>query len=38
MEREKTLIKTHEDLGVYQLEFDAAMQIFVYSKTFPVEE
>nr|WP_318719630.1 MULTISPECIES: four helix bundle protein [unclassified Roseofilum] len=32
------MIRTHEDLGIYQLAFDAAMQIFVHSKTFPVEE
>ena len=31
-------IRTHEDLVVYQLAFDAAMKIFVLSKNFPVEE
>jgi four helix bundle protein len=31
-------IKTHQDLQVYQLAFDTAMQIFVESKKFPIEE
>jgi four helix bundle protein len=31
-------IKTHKDLEVYQLAFEAAMEIFELSKTFPVEE
>ena len=31
-------IKTHEDLEVYQIAFDAAMEIFKLSKRFPVEE
>ncbi|NET59388.1 MAG: four helix bundle protein [Symploca sp. SIO2E6] len=31
-------IKTHKDLDVYQMAFDAAMEIFELSKTFPVEE
>jgi four helix bundle protein len=31
-------IKTHQELEVYQLAFEAAMQIFVESKKFPVEE
>ncbi|MGB7441810.1 MAG: four helix bundle protein [Coleofasciculaceae cyanobacterium] len=30
--------KTHEDLEVYQIAFDAAMRIFELSKKFPVEE
>ncbi|MDJ0658485.1 MAG: four helix bundle protein [Crocosphaera sp.] len=30
--------KTHEDLKVYQIAFDAAMDIFQLSKTFPFEE
>ena len=30
--------KTHEDLRVYQIAFEAAMQIFELSKKFPVEE
>ncbi len=30
--------KTHEDLDVYQIAFEAAMQIFELSKKFPVEE
>ncbi len=31
-------IKSHEDLEVYQMAFDAAMKIFELSKKFPVEE
>ena len=31
-------IKSHEDLVVYQKAFEAAMEIFVLSKRFPVEE
>jgi len=31
-------IQTHRDLGVYLKAFDAAMQIFESSKTFPKEE
>ena len=31
-------IRSHEDLGVYQMAFDAAMEIFQLSKKFPVEE
>ncbi|BDA69974.1 S23 ribosomal protein [Calothrix sp. PCC 7716] len=31
-------IKSHKDLEVYKTAFDAAMQIFEYSKKFPVEE
>ncbi|MDJ0733538.1 MAG: four helix bundle protein [Nostocaceae cyanobacterium] len=34
----KEPIKSHEDLEVYQIAFDAAMQIFELSKKFPVEE
>ena len=34
----KTPIKSHKDLRVYQMAFDAAMQIFELSKKFPVEE
>ncbi len=34
----KKPIKSHEDLEVYQMAFDAAMKIFRLSKTFPVEE
>jgi four helix bundle protein len=34
----KESIKTHEDLEVYQLAFEAAMRIFEVSKKFPVEE
>ena len=31
-------IRTHKELEVYQLAFDAAMNIFVISKAFPKEE
>lgn len=31
-------IKSHEDLEVYKLAFDAAMQIYRLSKSFPKEE
>ena len=31
-------IKTHKDLEVYQLAFNAAMDIFGLSKGFPIEE
>ena len=31
-------IRSHEDLGVYQMTFDAAIEIFQLSKKFPVEE
>lgn len=31
-------IRTHKDLEVYQLAFNAAMRIFKISKTFPKEE
>ena len=31
-------IKTHEDLDVYKLAFDAAMEIFELYKEFPTEE
>ena len=34
----KESIKSHEDLVVYQMAFEAAMKIFKLSKTFPVEE
>ncbi|MGI0490075.1 four helix bundle protein [Pantanalinema rosaneae CENA516] len=32
------LIQNHEDWQVYQIAFEAAMQIFELSKKFPVEE
>ncbi|MGA9382673.1 MAG: four helix bundle protein [Phormidium sp.] len=32
------MIRTHEDLEVYQIAFEAAMQIFEISKTFPQAE
>ncbi len=31
-------IKTHRDLDVYQIAFNAAMKIFELSKNFPKEE
>ena len=31
-------IQTHKDLDAYKLAFEAAMEIFDYSKRFPVEE
>ncbi|MDY6936458.1 MAG: four helix bundle protein [Cyanobacteriota bacterium] len=34
----RKVLKSHEDLAVYQKAFDAAMTIFELSKTFPVEE
>ena len=34
----KEPIKSHEDLDVYQMAFEAAMKIFVQSKKFPKEE
>ena len=34
----KGIVKRHQDLAVYQLAFEAAMQIFELSKKFPVEE
>ena len=35
---ERKLIKSHEELEVYQTAFDAAMKIFELSKKFPKEE
>lgn len=35
---EKTSIRSHEDLVVYQKAFDVAMRIFELSKTFPTDE
>jgi len=35
---EKQLIRTHRDLDVYKMAFEAAMQIFEKSRSFPVEE
>ena len=32
------IIKTHKELRVYQLSFEAGMMIFKLSKTFPKEE
>ena len=34
----KESIKSHKDLEVYQMAFDAAMKIFELSKKFPLEE
>lgn len=34
----KQIIRTHRDLEIYQIGFDAAMRIFVTSKQFPHEE
>ena len=38
MNMKKELIKSHEDLAVYQMAFDAVMKIFQLSKKFPQEE
>ena len=35
---EKKLIRTHRDLDVYKMAFEAAMQIFEKSRSFPIEE
>ena len=35
---EKKLIRTHQDLDVYKMAFEAAMQIFEKSRSFPIEE
>ena len=35
---EKKLIRTHQDLEVYQRAFDLAMRIFRETKSFPIEE
>ena len=35
---EREPIKSHKDLRVYQMAFDAAMKIFEVSKNFPLEE
>ncbi len=32
------MIRSHEELDVYRLTFDAAMRIFEVSKGFPCEE
>ena len=37
-EKGKKYFRTHEDLAIYQLAFETAMQIFEHSKKFPVEE
>ncbi|NBD17159.1 MAG: four helix bundle protein [Cyanobacteria bacterium] len=34
----KESLKSHEELIIYQMAFEAAMKIFNLSKTFPVEE
>jgi len=33
---EKKLIRTHQDLDVYQMGFEVAMKIFKMSKSFPM--
>ena len=38
LEMARGVVRRHQDLEVYQLAFDAAMQIFELSKQFPVEE
>lgn len=38
LERNKKRFKTHEDLAIFQLSFNAAMKIFTLSKQFPTEE
>jgi four helix bundle protein len=38
MDKRKMAIRSHRDLDVYQLSFDAAMRIFELSKTFPSGE
>ena len=35
---EKKLIRTHRDLDVYNMAFEAAMHIFEKSRSFPIEE
>ncbi|MFN8455311.1 MAG: four helix bundle protein [Anaerolineae bacterium] len=35
---EKKLIRSHRELEVYQMAFEAAMRIFELSKSFPAEE
>ncbi len=35
---EKRFIRTHHDLEVYKIAFEAAMRIFEASKSFPKEE
>ena len=35
---ERKLIRSHQDLDVYQAAFDLAMQIFEESKSFPTDE
>lgn len=34
----KELVRKHQDLEIYKMAFDMAMQIFELSKKFPVEE
>lgn len=34
----RKLVKSHRDLEVYQIAFEAAMKIFELSKKFPIEE
>ena len=34
----KNLVKKHQDLAIYKIAFNAAMEIFELSKKFPLEE
>ena len=34
----ENFVKKHQDLAIYKIAFDAAMEIFVLSKKFPYEE
>lgn len=34
----KELVRKHQDLEIYKMAFDTAMQIYELSKKFPVEE
>ncbi len=36
-EKGKKYFRTHEDLAIYQLAFETAMQIFEHSKKFPTD-
>jgi four helix bundle protein len=38
MEENRNSVKRHEDLAIFQLAFEAAMNIFELSKQFPKEE
>ena len=34
----ENFVKKHQDLAIYKIAFDAAMEIFMLSKKFPYEE